>query len=668
MGRDWSLLGGDPAPGELDDVLSWATFWQSEAERMGAGQSEVSVISVRRSGVVVTAVADLVAANARILGSVSELCGCNAGIYRQWYELLAEAQRATDRLLGRAEEALSQRTAAEALVGLPRPAALADQEFALSRPGQRVMADWQLQIGRGQGMLSFADDELQLIRAQAQQLREQVQSDRLAIGNRLGQAELSAMLRDAPQLGRASVDSSLAGFLAPALKADPALARSRDLLRRAEAGDQQAQQDYLTLLAGFSQAQLSLLAVAFPSARTAALSLVNAGWVKSWWKGSAGRQQALAVVAPGLIGNLNGVPYQVRDHANRRLLGYLRAQPGQSQAVRDAIAGIDQSLTYDDGSPRDNRFLISFDLNGGKPLAAVSIGDLDTAGNISYAIPGMGTTVAPGGINSWTDTSQVLYRQQELALRRLGEDPSLAVVSWIGYEAPASFPGSSEVFANDQAVAGGTRLAAALDGLQIARQGSAAGAPALNVVAHSYGSTTAVYALAQTSQPVASATFVGSAGIDPNVARSAGELNVLKSDSGAVQVYATSSDMDWVAVGGVLGAQGNAVAGSLGDLLTDPAGAGARFVDTVINQRPADMRVYPTDWISWPGATEFSSRGGTDPQTGEELAPVYGHQANGSGFWAPWNAPTGGGYFDQKTESLRNIALISVGRGNEITP
>lgn len=591
----WSLIDGDPAPGDLNDVFMCAEFWWRASHEMIVATEQVSTIEVRHRGAVVEAVRSMTGSFVEIMLSLAERCAANARVYRQWHAELQDHQREAGRLLDEAEAAAAQRLGAEALISLPKPPALADPGVAASLRGQQLLGGWEAGRARGIALTAMVDEELIRVRARAQMLRAQVEQDKATLRGRLLRIELPSLLLDMPQCGRQSPESGLAGFLAPALATDPALARGRALLSKAAAGDQQAQQEYLSLMGALSAAQLSLLVVAVPEVRSGALSLVDAAWAKTWWAGlSASRQEALIAAVPGLIGNLNGVPYILRDQANRKLVAWLRGQPGQSQRICDALEGIEKSLTGRNGKLLEDRFLVSFDLNGGKPLAAVSIGNLDTAGNVTFAVPGMGTTVASGGITTWTEAAQNLAIRQGVMLRKLGQELSLAVVSWVGYEAPGMLPGSMEVFGKERAVDGGARLAAALDGFQITRQGSGGAAPAVHVVAHSYGTTASVYALTKTQWQVASVTFVGSAGIDANVARSASELNVARSASGAPEVYATSSMMDWVAPAGVAGSQINGFIGGIGDLLTDPAGAGARFMDTLINQRPVEARVYPT--------------------------------------------------------------------------
>src|SRR5699024_4012489 len=95
-----------------------------------------------------------------------------------------------------------------------------------------------------------------------------------------------------------------------------------------------------------------------------------------------------------------------------------------------------------------------------------------------------------------------------------------ATVSWIGYEAPVSPPDSWGVFGNEMAETGGKNLANALRGFEATRSDD----PQLNVVAHSYGTTTAAFAMSHPDVAIDNLVLVGSAGL-PNHVTSADDLN-----------------------------------------------------------------------------------------------------------------------------------------------
>lgn len=302
--------------------------------------------------------------------------------------------------------------------------------------------------------------------------------------------------------------------------------------------------------------------------------------------------------------------------------------------------------------------MISFDLNNGKPLGAIAIGNLDTAKNVTWNIPGMGTTV-DDGMESWGHSAQDLYNGQKDAYDSLYlKDPGHAVVAWIGYDTPEKPPEGSqflnpvkdvegtEVLKLDKAQAGSQKLAAALDGFYATRwDGNSLDQPKNNVVAHSYGTTTSAYALTKTHYPVDTVTFFASAGIDLHAVTNAAAMNVAKVD-GQPAVYATQAFDDRVAPYAGIGGS---------DLL------GIGTLDPKVGR-------FSPQLPGW-GAHSFSSDGGYDPQTGVPYKMVTGHDAQGhSDKFSFFSATTGHGYLDPGTESSHNIALTSIGHGDSITP
>lgn len=161
------------------------------------------------------------------------------------------------------------------------------------------------------------------------------------------------------------------------------------------------------------------------------------------------------------------------------------------------------------GRPRggESRFLVSL-TDDRPPLAAVAIGDLDAADNVTWAVPGMGSSSAE--LPRWARSSNYLQQAQEDA------DPTRehAVVAWVGYKAPAV--GSPEVFANDLARAGGESLASALRRVDAARPDAQ-----VNGVGYSYGTPTFAFALTQPDTHVDTWTSLGSAGLPASIGHAA---------------------------------------------------------------------------------------------------------------------------------------------------
>lgn len=196
-----------------------------------------------------------------------------------------------------------------------------------------------------------------------------------------------------------------------------------------------------------------------------------------------------------------------------------------------------------------------------------------------------------------------------------------------------------------KALTGSDRLAAALDGFHTTRDGGTAGLPKVNVLAHSYGTTTSSYALTKTHFNVDTVTMFGSAGIDPKAVPNASAMHVNDGTDNKPAVYVTQASHDLVAP----------YAGIGGSNLLGP-----------LVQQEEWVRVSPSD--PGFGGHNFSSEGGYDPETGNAYKPVMGHDAKGwSDGYRVDAATEWHGYLDPDTESAHNIALTSTGNGDQIT-
>ena len=250
-------------------------------------------------------------------------------------------------------------------------------------------------------------------------------------------------------------------------------------------------QEALAVLRGLDADDLaSMLRVRPDLADT--LSRAEAADVAAWWKGLDDSQQgALIAAIPAVVGNLNGVAYVARDRANREwlddqladarkaltaaekslpwwqidnpeLVGAHDAKLIAAREQFEALTNIDAALTGTSGGTE--RFLISLSADT-PPLAAISIGDIDVADNITYAVPGMGTTTSEG-IGAWTQAAENIERWQS----QYAPDAVHAVVAWVGYETPP-VPGNGgfQVLGTEHAEAGATKLSRALGGIDATR-------------------------------------------------------------------------------------------------------------------------------------------------------------------------------------------------------
>ena len=325
-----------------------------------------------------------------------------------------------------------------------------------------------------------------------------------------------------------------------------------------------------------------------------------------WWAAlPPDRRDLLVDVVPGLVGNLEGLPYADRAVANQRqlttVLGATAARLGTDRERDDdaaRLAMLQQVLrsVQDRSSGWADRSLVAFDpvLPG---RAAVSVGDLDEADDVTVLVPGMLFTVT-GQLVDWSETAGHVQQEEATWSQRLdpGDGPGAgtAVVAWMGYRTPDLTNFSTL----DLARTGAGQLEDALLGLDAAR----AGAPArVTVVAHSYGSTTSTLTLSSGRVTVDSLVVLGSPG---SVVGRASELAVRHAD-----VYAAAGSFDPVAGSAFFGA--------------DPAVAAF-------------------------GGVVLHTGGAVDPVTRVRLGAALGHND----------------YLLPGTETVRDIALVALGRGD----
>lgn len=147
----------------------------------------------------------------------------------------------------------------------------------------------------------------------------------------------------------------------------------------------------------------------------------------------------------------------------------------------------------------------------------MAIDDLDNAGNVTFNVPGMDTSIHDG-LKSWVASGQDLHDTQQKTYhdRRL-DNPGTALVSWIGYETPPG-PPSPDVLFSSRAEAGAKRLTAALDAFQIT--------------------------LTRTQHPMQTVTFFDSAGIDRSLVPHADALKIDRDGERHVDLYSTMASND----------------------------------------------------------------------------------------------------------------------------
>jgi WXG100 family type VII secretion target len=353
--------------------------------------------------------------------------------------------------------------------------------------------------------------------------------------------------------------------------------------------------------------------------------------VAAWWEGLGGEfgkgssdehssmQDAFIAAFPSVIGNLNGVAYWARDRANRAELAVelaaarskrdrlkrRRKGPGWSRSLEAEWLAAKKyySQLWNFNVAANTRVktknppitqVIAF-RPGPPALGAISAGDLDRARNTTFIVPGMSTTLGDSTVVQRA-AGNLLDQQRQL------HASGTATVAWINYDAPANFPDApSEVLSNSKAVAGGMQLANDLEGYRA----SVGGATTLNVVGHSYGSTTASLGLQRAPDlRVQSFVNLASAGMPASVPNAAA--------THAAHVF------------GGTGAEGIADLGRIGGLRFDP---------------------------------EYPMFGAEHLDTGPE-GPFRGVCVHDPLKWKKPGDPYG--YFDQKTSSLYNTAVATL--------
>lgn len=245
----------------------------------------------------------------------------------------------------------------------------------------------------------------------------------------------------------------------------------------------------------------------------------------AWWNSlSDPQREAIKKQHPEWIGNLDGIPFAVRDEVNRtrleperqRLLAeraelirqyengeqpFLSSErQAEAEAHRKKLAEIDAKIASIDRIRevigQKDRSLLVFDTQGERVEAAVGNGDVDKANHVAVFTPGLTTTVN-GSLHDYdAQQAAVRDRAQEILARNGRSHETVATVTWLGYQAPQLTPESltnidQTVLLDKAARAGADKLNPFLRGIDAARPVD----PQLTALGHSYGSTTTGLAL-----------------------------------------------------------------------------------------------------------------------------------------------------------------------------
>ncbi|HWD62281.1 MAG TPA: alpha/beta hydrolase [Humibacter sp.] len=357
-----------------------------------------------------------------------------------------------------------------------------------------------------------------------------------------------------------------------------------------------------------------------------AVDLANSdsSYVDELWNDATPKERRKAVKsAPELIGNLEGVDYIDRDRANRLYLARALKATSKKVAAKPkdetaqfrlrALKAVKASLR---ATHRPRRYLVEL-TPAPRPLAAVAVGDPDTARQVAFDVPGMGTY--SDDMQLWAQAAQNVYDEQG----RAGAPADRSVVAWIGYVTP---PPGIDATLGEYAAQGAPRLVSALEGFIASRSGGSD--VDLSVIAHSYGTTTAANALASAHLGIFAFVMLGSAGVEESI-RDARALH-------AEHVYAGEASGDTQAQWGRLSRR-DPRAPSFGATILHVEGTATKL--PVTNHEP----IKHSNWNNNPTSAAYAKF--TDMTA---LAKKYGEHV------------TTFGYLDAGTESLANTATATV--------
>lgn len=254
---------------------------------------------------------------------------------------------------------------------------------------------------------------------------------------------------------------------------------------------------------------------------SASLQAMSPAEVNAWWTSlSPAAQTTYLSTSPRVIGGLDGIPASVRDTANRsrldRELARLTAErAGMGFFARnvtdrmrsdelneriDAIASVRAALDL------GGRQLLHFDITGPEVLAAVAVGDVDSAKYVGILVGGLTTNVESGLAKM--DSGAERLRVVASTVGGVFES-EIATVSWLAYAAPPEFlDAANPAFAR----AGEADLRSFTMGLGASNK-NPPGEVTMTLAVHSYGTLTGTLATQTDHGEVDNIVAYGSPGI-----------------------------------------------------------------------------------------------------------------------------------------------------------
>lgn len=384
---------------------------------------------------------------------------------------------------------------------------------------------------------------------------------------------------------------------------------------------------------------------------------------RAWWTSltQEQREEYLAVYADE-IGNLDGIPADVRDTANRDnlqlLIGKLEGQDGEkAQAQLAGLKSIDEQLRAEPEPGVPPMYLLGIGEEG-LGRAIVSFGNPDTSKNVSAYVPGLGTS-----LDEAFATNDV-QRARDTAKGALRYDESSAAIVWLGYDAPQMpaeklIDNAGVMFERDGKV-GAVAYNDFMAGISATNQNPD---PHVTAIGHSYGSFTVGQA-AQRDGGILGADDIVLLGSPGTGADSAEDLGV-----GKGHVYVGAADNDpvtmlpsedessalgaGVAGGASAGAVLGLVGGPIGGIVGGVAGGVAGGIAGYMSSEDESQLWFGTDPAHEDfGAKRFQVADGPRPFIdGEGATPAH------SDYFNP----------EKDTASAQNIAMIVAGHSSEIS-
>ncbi|MEV0094335.1 alpha/beta hydrolase [Streptomyces sp. NPDC050738] len=215
-----------------------------------------------------------------------------------------------------------------------------------------------------------------------------------------------------------------------------------------------------------------------------------------WWKAlSPEERQEYTTLYPKEIGATDGLPTDVRDDANRTVLGqelnalqegnYDENFPGESdETINKRLNNaelLSARLDAGDGAPKGKElYVLGYDSKD-DGRAIVAMGNPDTAAHTGVLVPG--TNASMEGVPGQLDRIDKL----QSAAERQSDGKQVAMITWLGYDAPeGSLTDFNSVGGTGRADDAAPDLRRFIAGTHASHDGSPSHT---TVMGHSYGST-----------------------------------------------------------------------------------------------------------------------------------------------------------------------------------